>query len=195
MNLIPMVIEQTNRGERGYDIYSLLLKDRILFLGSEVDDMVANSLIAQMLYLQAQDEDAEISLYINSPGGSVTAGLAIYDMIQMIKCPVATFCLGQASSMGSLLLTAGSKGRRFAMPNARIMLHQPWTGGIGGQVTDVQIAAKELQDTKDRLTAIYSKHTGQSLEVLKEKMERDLYLSPEEAIKLGVIDKLVTLNK
>lgn len=195
MNLVPMVIETTNRGERGYDIYSLLLKDRILFLGCEVDDDVSNSLIAQMLYLQAQDEDAEISFYINSPGGSVTAGLAIYDMMQMIKCPVATYCLGQASSMGSLLLAAGTKGRRFSMPNARIMIHQPSVHGIGGQVTDVEIAAKEMTKTKQELTKIYAKHTGKDAQLLIDKMERDCYLSPQEAIDLGLVDKIVKMSK
>lgn len=195
MNLIPMVIENTGRGERGYDIYSLLLKERILFLGSEVDDMVANSLIAQMLFLQAQDEEAEISMYINSPGGSVTAGLAIYDTMQMVKCPIATYCLGQASSMGSLLLTAGTQGRRFSMPNSRIMIHQPWSGGVGGQVTDIQIIAKELQYTKEHLTQIYAKHTGKSVGELTAMMERDKYLSAEDSIKLGLIDKLVKMNK
>ncbi|HBI00983.1 MAG TPA: ATP-dependent Clp protease proteolytic subunit [Flavobacterium sp.] len=195
MNLVPMVIEQTNKGERGYDIYSLLLKDRILFLGSEVDDMVANSLIAQMLFLSAQDPTAEISFYINSPGGSVTDGLAIYDVMQMVKCPIATYCLGQACSMGSLLLAAGTPGRRFAMPNARIMIHQPHAHGLGGQVTDIQIAAREMQDTKEKLTAIYAKHTGKTVAELTEKMERDLFLDPTEAINLGLIDKIVKMNK
>lgn len=195
MNLVPMVIEQTNRGERGYDIYSLLLKDRVLFLGSEVDDDVSNSLIAQMLYLQAQDPAAEISMYINSPGGSVTAGLAIYDVMQYIKCPIATYCLGQACSMGSLLLSAGTKGRRFAMPNARVMIHQPSAHGLSGQVTDIQIMAKEMEDTKKRLTAIYAKHTGKTAEELRDKMERDLFLTPDESIALGLIDQVVKMKK
>ena len=195
MNLIPMVIETTNRGERGYDIYSLLLKERILFLGSEVDEMVANSLVAQMLFLQAQDPDGEISLYINSPGGSVTDGMAIYDMMQYISCPVATYCIGQACSMGSLLLMAGTKGRRFIMPSARVMIHQPSVYGIGGQVTDVEIAAKEMSKMKKSLTEVYVKHTGKDYDTLHAAMERDNFLSPDEAIALGLVDKVIKMSK
>ena len=190
MNLIPMVIEQTNKGERGYDIYSRLLKDRILFLGCEVDDDISNSLIAQMLFLDMDSEDP-IHMYINSPGGSVTAGLAIYDMMKTVKCEVRTYVLGQASSMGSLLLAAGTKGHRYAMPNARIMIHQPSVYGIGGQVTDVEIAAREMTKTKEQLTNIYVEHTGKDYQTLFNAMERDNYLSPQQAIDLGLVDKLV----
>lgn len=194
MNLIPMVIEQTNKGERGYDIYSRLLKDRILFLGCEVDDDIANSLIAQMLFLDTDGKDP-IHLYINSPGGSVTAGLAIYDMMKTVNCDVYTYVLGQASSMGSLLLAAGTAGHRYAMPNARIMIHQPSVYGIGGQVTDVEIAAREMTKTKQQLTDIYVKHTGKTYQELYDLMERDKFLSPEEAIQLGLVDHLVKQNR
>ena len=194
MNLIPMVIEQTNKGERGYDIYSRLLKDRILFLGCEVDDDISNSLIAQMLFLDMDSEDP-IHMYINSPGGSVTAGLAIYDMMKTVKCEVRTYVLGQASSMGSLLLAAGTKGHRYAMPNARIMIHQPSVYGIGGQVTDVEIAAREMTKTKEQLTNIYVEHTGKDYQTLFNSMERDNYLSPQQAIDLGLVDKLVKQSR
>jgi len=194
MNLIPMVIEQTNKGERGYDIYSRLLKDRIIFLGCEVDDDIANALIAQLLFLDVDSQDP-IHLYINSPGGSVTAGLAIYDMMKTVNCEVRTYCLGQASSMGSLLLAAGTQGQRYAMPNSRIMIHQPSVYGIGGQVTDVQIMAKEMEKTKEQLTNIYVKHTGKSYQELYDLMERDKFLSPEDAIALGLVDKLVKQNR
>lgn len=190
MNLVPMIIENTNRGERGYDIYSRLLKDRILFLGCEVDEDVANSLIAQMLFLDA-DSQEPIHLYINSPGGSVSAGLAIYDMMRSMKCDVRTYCLGQASSMGSLLLTAGTKGHRYAMPNSRIMIHQLSVHGISGQGTDIEIAAKEIAKTKVQLNDIYVKHTGKDAEMLKNLMERDHYMSAQESIDLGLIDKIV----
>ena len=190
MNLIPMVIENTNKGERGYDIYSRLLKDRILFLGCEVDDMVSNALIAQMLFLD-MDSEEPIHFYINSPGGSVTAGLAIYDMMRTLKCQVHTYCLGQASSMGSLLLTAGTKGHRYAMPNARIMIHQPSCYGISGQVTDIEITAKEMSKTKKQLTDIYVVHTGNEYDKLIGLMERDHYMSAQEAIDLGLVDKVI----
>lgn len=190
MNLIPMIIEQTNKGERGYDIYSRLLKDRILFLGCEVDDDISNALIAQLLFLDADNSDP-IHLYINSPGGSVTAGLAIYDMMKTVKCEVRTYCLGQASSMGSLLLAAGTAGQRYAMPNSRIMIHQPSVYGVGGQVTDIEIMAKEMTKTKKQLTEIYVTHTGKSYEELFNAMERDNFLSPKEAIELGLVDKIV----
>jgi ATP-dependent Clp protease protease subunit len=189
-----MIIEQTNRGERGYDIYSRLLKDRILILGCEVDDDVANSLIAQMLFLDVDSEEP-IHLYINSPGGSVTAGLAIYDMMKTVKCEVRTYCLGQASSMGSLLLAAGTQGQRYAMPNSRIMIHQPSVHGISGQVTDVEIAAREMTKTKKQLTEIYVNHTGQEYQKLHELMERDTYLSADEAIALGLVDKIVEQSR
>ena len=190
MNLIPMIIENTGRGERGYDIYSRLLKDRIIFLGCEVDDDIANALIAQMLFLDV-DGDDPIHMYINSPGGSVTAGLAIYDMMKTVKCQVRTYCLGQASSMGSLLLAAGTPGQRYAMPNSRIMIHQPSIYGVGGQVTDIEIMAKEMTKTKKQLTEIYVKHTGKDYNTLFNAMERDNFLSPQEAIDLGLVDKLV----
>jgi ATP-dependent Clp protease protease subunit len=191
MNLIPMVIEQTNKGERGYDIYSRLLKDRILFLGCEVDDDIANSLIAQMLFLDVDSSDP-IHLYINSPGGSVTAGMAIYDMMKTVKCEVRTYCLGQASSMGSLLLAAGTQGQRYVMPNARIMIHQPSIYGVGGQITDLELITKEMTKTKKQLTEIYVNHTGQEYQKLFDLMERDKYLSAQEAIDLGLVDKIVT---
>lgn len=197
MNLVPYVIEQTSRGERSYDIYSRLLKDRIIILGSAVTDEVANSLIAQMLFLEADNPEKDIQFYINSPGGSVTAGLAIYDMMQFVKCDVATYCLGMAASMGSLLLTAGAQGKRFAMPNSRIMIHQPHLGGggIGGQVTDIEIHAKELVKTKQRLTEIYVKHTGKDYDHLVKLMERDYYLSADEAKGFGLLDSVIEFRK
>lgn len=195
--LVPFVIEQTSRGERSYDIYSRLLKDRIIFLGSAVTDEVANSIIAQLLFLEVDSPEKDINLYINSPGGSVSAGLAIYDMLQFVKCDVATFCMGMAASMGSLLLTAGTPGKRYALPNSRIMIHQPHLGGggIGGQVTDIEIHAKELVKTKQKLTDIYVKHTGKNYDFLRETMERDHYLSPAEAKDFGLIDHVVEFRK
>ncbi len=197
MNLIPYVIEQTAKGERSYDIYSRLLKDRIVMLGSQVTDEVANSLIAQMLFLEVDNPEKDINLYINSPGGSVSAGLAIYDMMQFVKCDVATYCLGMAASMGSLLLTAGTPGKRYAMPNSRIMIHQPHLGGggIGGQVTDIEIHAKELVKTKEKLTKIYVDHTGKEFDFLAKTMERDHYLSAEESKQFGLIDHVVEFRK
>ncbi len=197
MNLIPYVIEQTSRGERSYDIYSRLLKDRIVILGSAVTDEVANSLIAQFLFLESDNPEKDINFYINSPGGSVSAGLAIYDMMQFVKCDVATYCLGMAASMGSLLLNAGTTGKRYAMPNSRIMIHQPHLGGggIGGQVTDIEIHAKELVKTKEKLTNIYVKHTGKEFDYLAKTMERDYYLSSEEAKSFGLIDNVIEFRK
>lgn len=197
MNLIPYVIEQTSRGERSYDIYSRLLKDRIIILGSAVTDEVANSLIAQILFLESDNPEKDINLYINSPGGSVSAGLAIYDMMQFVKCDIATYCLGMAASMGSLLLNAGTQGKRYAMPNSRIMIHQPHLGGggIGGQVTDIEIHAKELVKTKNKLTDIYVKHTGKDFDFLAKTMERDHYLSSEEAKVFGLIDSVIEFRK
>jgi ATP-dependent Clp protease, protease subunit len=188
--LVPMVIEQTNRGERAYDIYSRLLKDRIIFLGTPVDDMVANVIIAQLLFLESDDPDKEINLYINSPGGSVSAGLGIYDAIQHIKCPVNTTVVGLAASMGALLLAAGS-GKRYALPNSRIMIHQPILNGVGGQVTDIEITAREALKTKEQMAAILSKHTGQSVERIKEDTERDRWLSADEAKAYGLVDEVV----
>jgi ATP-dependent Clp protease, protease subunit len=197
VNLIPYVIEQSARGERSYDIYSRLLKDRIVILGSAVTDEVANSLIAQFLFLEVDNPEKDIHLYINSPGGSVSAGLAIYDMMQFVKCDVATYCLGMAASMGSLLLTAGTKGKRYAMPNSRIMIHQPHLGGggIGGQVTDIEIHAKELVKTKEKLTRIYVDHTGRDYELLAKTMERDHYMSATESKEFGLIDSVVDFRK
>lgn len=196
MALIPYVIEQTSRGERSYDIYSRLLKDRIVFMGSAVTDEVANSIIAQFLFLEVDNPEKDIHLYINSPGGSVSAGLAIYDMMQFVKCDVATYCMGMAASMGSLLLNAGAKGKRYALPNSRIMIHQPWVqGGIGGQVTDIEIQAKELGKTKEKLTRIYQKHTGRDFDHLVRTMERDYYLDAVEAKEFGLIDTVVEVRK
>lgn len=185
--LVPMVIEQTNRGERAYDIYSRLLKDRIIIVGTPIDDVSANLIIAQLLFLEAEDPAKDISMYVNSPGGMVTAGLAIYDTIQYIKSDVSTICIGQASSMGAVLLSAGAQGKRFALPNARIMIHQP-LGGFQGQATDIGIHAKEILRTRERLNQILAKHTGQSLERIQLDTERDYFLSGEEAKEYGLID-------
>jgi ATP-dependent Clp protease protease subunit len=195
--LIPYVIEQTSKGERSYDIYSRLLKDRIIILGSTVTDEVANSIIAQFLFLEVDNPEKDIHLYINSPGGSVSAGLAIYDMMQFLKCDVATYCMGMAASMGSFLLMAGAKGKRYSLPNTRIMIHQPHLGGggIGGQVTDIEIHAQELVKNKQKLTRIYAEHTGQEYQRLTDMMERDRYLSPVEAKELGLIDHIVESRK
>ena len=188
----PIVIEQTSKGERQYDIYSRLLLDRILFLGTQVNDVVSNLLVAQMLFLEQSDEKAPIHLYINSPGGSVYSGLAIYDIMQHIKCPVYTYCVGMAASMGSLLLQAGEKGHRYSMPNSRIMIHQP-LGGARGQASDIQIQAKEISDLKEQLTNIYVKHISKdiSYEEYEKAMDRDNYLSPQDAMDLGLIDKII----
>jgi len=195
--LIPMVIEQTSRGERSYDIYSRLLKDRIILLGSAVDDNVANSIIAQMLFLEMENPEKDISIYINSPGGSVTAGLAIYDIMQFVKCDVSTVCLGMAASMGAFLLAAGAKGKRYTLPNARIMIHQPLImgGGISGQVSDIEITAKELIRTKAKMNEILAKHTGQDIHVLEKATDRDNYLSAEDAKKFGLVDEVVASRK
>jgi len=195
--LIPYVIENTSKGERSYDIYSRLLKDRIVILGSAVTDEVANSLIAQFLFLEVDNPEKDIHLYINSPGGSVSAGLAIYDMMQFVKCDVATYCLGMAASMGSLLLMAGTNGKRYSMPNGRIMFHQPHLGGggIGGQVTDIEIHARELVKTKEKLTQIYVDHTGKDFKTLAATMERDHYMSAVEAKAMGLVDHVVEFRK
>jgi ATP-dependent Clp protease protease subunit len=192
--LVPMVVEQTGRGERGYDIYSRLLVDRIVFLGTPVDDMVSNLIIAQLLFLQMTDPKKDIHLYINSPGGSVTAGLAIYDTMQFLTCDVNTYCIGQAASMGAVLLTAGTKGKRFALPNARIMIHQPW-GGVQGQATDISIQAKEILRLKDRLNEILANHTGKSVEDIARDTDRDRFLSSEEAKDYGLVDQVVVSRK
>ena len=189
-NLIPMVVEQTNRGERAYDIYSRLLKERIIFLTGPVNDSVASLITAQLLFLESENPKKEISFYINSPGGLVTSGLGIYDTIQYIKPPVSTLCIGQASSMGSFLLAAGEKGKRFSLPNSRIMVHQP-SAGYQGQATDIEIHAKEIMAMKNRLNQIYAKHTKKGEEEIKEALERDKFMNPEEAKKFGLIDKVV----
>ena len=189
-NLIPMVVEQTNRGERAYDIYSRLLKERIIFLVGPVNDNVATLVIAQLLYLESENTKKEISFYINSPGGLVTSGLGIYDTMQYIKPPVSTLCIGQASSMGSFLLAAGEKGKRFSLPNSRIMVHQP-SAGFQGQATDIEIHAKEILSLKKRLNKIYSKHTKKSEPDIKKALERDKFMTPEEAKQFGLIDEVV----
>lgn len=189
-----MVVEQTGRGERGYDIYSRLLVDRIVFLGTPVDDMVSNLIIAQLLFLQMTDPKKDIHLYINSPGGSVTAGLAIYDTMQFLTCDVNTYCIGQAASMGAVLLAAGTKGKRYGLPNARIMIHQPW-GGVQGQATDISIQAKEILRLKDRLNEILAKHTGKSVEDIGKSTDRDNFMSADEAKTFGLVDQVVASRK
>jgi ATP-dependent Clp protease protease subunit len=193
--LVPMVIEQTSRGyERAYDIYSRLLKDRIIFIGTPIDDNIANLIIAQMLFLQMEDVNKEINVYINSPGGSVTAGLAIYDTIQFVKCDVSTYCIGQASSMGALLLCAGTKGKRHALPNSRIMIHQPW-GGVQGAAADISIQAKEILNMRDRINAILAQHTGQAIEKVQKDTDRDYFMSASEAKDYGLVDEVIMSTK
>jgi ATP-dependent Clp protease protease subunit len=188
--LIPMVIEQTNRGERAYDIYSRLLKDRIIFIGTPIDDVVSNVIIAQLLFLEAEDPEKDINVYVNTPGGLVTAGLAIYDTMQYVKPSIATICVGQAASMGALLLTAGSKGKRYALPNSRIMIHQP-RGGFEGQATDIGIQAEEIIKIRNRLDEIMAKHTSQPVEKVHKDSERDYFMSAEEAKVYGLIDEVI----
>ena len=193
--LVPMVIEQTPRGyERAYDIYSRLLKERIVFIGTPIDDMVANLIIAQMLFLQMEEANKEISVYINSPGGSVTAGLAIYDTMQFIKPDVSTYCIGQATSMGAILLSAGTKGKRFALPNSRIMIHQPW-GGIQGAAEDISRHAKEILKLRDEINQILANHTGQSLERIQKDTDRDYFMSAQEAKAYGLVDEVIMTKK
>ena len=194
MNLIPTVIETTNRAERAYDIYSRLLKDRIIMLGSQIDDNVANSIVSQLLFLQAQDSEKDIYLYINSPGGSVTAGFAIYDTIQHIKPDVQTICIGMAASMGSFLLAAGAKGKRFALPNAEVMIHQP-LGGAQGQATEIEIAANHILKTREKLNRILSERTGQSIEKIQQDTDRDNFLTAAEAKEYGLIDEVMEPEK
>ena len=189
--IIPTVIEQTHRGERGWDIFSRLLKDRIVFLGTPVVDDVANIIIAQLLFLESEDPDKDIMLYVNSPGGSVTAGLAIYDTMQYVRCDVATICMGQASSMGSFLLMAGEKGKRYSLPHARILIHQPSISGFEGQATDLDIRAKEILRTRDKLNELYQLHTGMPIERIRRYMERDYYMSAGEAREYGLIDEVI----
>jgi ATP-dependent Clp protease protease subunit len=187
----PIVIEQTPRGERSYDIYSRLLKDNIIFLGTAIDDNVANAIVAQMLFLESEDPDKDIQIYINSPGGSVTAGLAIYDTMQFVKNDIVTYCIGQCASMGAHLLAAGTKGKRFALPNARIMIHQP-SGGAQGQATEIEITFKEIQRLKENLAATFAKHTGQPLKKVIKDMDRDFFMSAEEALDYGIVDKVLS---
>jgi ATP-dependent Clp protease protease subunit len=194
MSIIPIVIEQTGRTERAYDIYSRLLKDRIVFIGTAIDDMVANIVIAQLLFLQTEDPDKDIHLYINSPGGIVSSGLAIYDTMQYVKPDIGTYCIGQAASMGALLLSAGTKGKRFALPHSRIMLHQPM-GGFQGQATDIEIHAREILRMKDTLNMIISRHTGQSLEKIQADTDRDFFMSGEEAKEYGIVDGVISSMK
>jgi len=189
--LVPMVVEQTGRGERAYDIYSRLLKERIIFLGTEINDDVSNLVIAQLLFLQSEDADKDISMYINSPGGVVTAGMAIYDTMQFVKCPITTYCMGQAASMGAVLLAAGAKGKRFALPNSRIMIHQP-LGGAQGQATDIEIQTKEILRMKKRLNEILADHTGKPIKTIEKDTDRDFFMSAEEAVKYGLVDEVVT---
>ncbi len=190
MNLIPTVVEKTQRGERVYDIYSRLLKERIIFLAGPIDDVVANSVIAQLLFLASQDSKKDIQLYVNSPGGSVTAGLAIYDTMQYVNCPISTVCVGMAASMGATLLAAGAKGKRFALPNAEILLHQV-AGGVTGQAVEIEITARQIIKIKDKLNKILAKHTGQSLSKVEKDTDRDFYLSSDEAKKYGIIDEVI----
>jgi ATP-dependent Clp protease protease subunit len=189
-----MVIEQTGRGERAYDIYSRLLKDRIIFVGTPIDDNVANIVIAQLLFLQMEEVNKDISIYVNTPGGSVTSGLAIYDTMQFVKCDVATYCVGQATSMGALLLAAGTKGKRYALPNSRIMIHQPW-GGVQGAAADISIQAKEILRMRDTLEQVLVRHTGQSLDRIKKDSDRDYFMSANEAKEYGIIDEVIVAKE
>lgn len=191
MQLIPMVVEQTNRGERAYDIFSRLLKDSIIFIGTPIDDQIANLVIAQMLFLEAEDPDRDIMLYINSPGGVVTAGMAIYDTMQFIKPDVQTICIGQAASVAAVLLASGTKGKRFSLPNARILIHQPWLQGLGGQATDIDIHARELLRTRERLNQLLASHCGQPLKRIQDDTERDYIMSPDQGKEYGIIDDVI----
>jgi ATP-dependent Clp protease protease subunit len=189
--VVPTVVEQTHRGERGWDLFSRLLKDRIIFLGSAIDDDLANVVVAQLLFLESEDPDKDVMMYVNSPGGEVSAGLAIYDTMQCLRCPVATICVGQAASMASFLLAAGAKGKRQALPHARIMIHQP-LAGMRGQASDIEIHAREILHTRDTINALYARHTGQPVERIKRDTERDNFMSPEEAKDYGLIDQLLS---
>ncbi len=189
--LVPMVIETTGKGERAYDIYSRLLKDRIVFIGTPIDDVIANLIIAQILFLNMEDPGKDINVYVNSPGGSVTAGLAIYDTMRFVKCDVATYCLGQAASMGALLLAAGTKGKRFALPNSRVMIHQPW-GGTQGTASDIHIQAKEILKLKEQLNKILASHTGKPVEQIEKDTDRDYFMSADEAKNYGLVDNVIT---
>lgn len=188
---VPMVIEQNAKGERAYDIYSRLLKDRVIFIGEEIEPHMSSLVVAQLLFLQSEDPDKDISMYINSPGGSVTDGLAIYDTMQFVKCDIATYCVGQASSMGAVLLAAGAKGKRYSLPNSRIMIHQPM-GGMSGQASDIKIHAEEMLKVRDNLISIMSKHCGKDKKVLENDMDRDYFMSAEEARKYGIVDEVIS---
>jgi len=192
MQLVPMVVEQTNRGERAYDIFSRLLKDSIIFIGTPIDDTVANLAIAQLLFLEAEDPDRDIVMYINSPGGSITAGLAIYDTMQFIKPDVQTYCIGQAASIAAVILAAGTKGKRFSLPNSRILIHQPWMSGLAGQATDIDIHAREILRMRERLNEILAKHTGQPLKRIQEDTERDYIMTAEQGREYGIIDEVIS---
>jgi len=191
MVLIPMVVEQTSRGERAYDIYSRLLKDNVIFLGQPIDDTVSNLIIAQMLFLEAENPEKDISIYINSPGGSITAGLAIYDTMQYVKPDIATICIGQAASMAAVLLAAGNKGKRYALPNSRVLIHQPWLQGLGGQATDIDIHAKDILRQRHRLNEILAHHTGQAVEKIARDTDRDYILQANEAVEYGIVDQVI----
>jgi len=193
MSLVPIVVERTGRGERAYDIYSRLLKDRIIFIGDEINDLTASLVIAQMLFLQLENKDQDISVYVNSPGGSITAGLAIYDTMQFVSNDVATYCLGQAASMGAVLLSAGTKGKRFILPNSRVLIHQPW-GGFQGTATDISIHAEEILKLKKKLNEILAHHTGQAVERIEKDTDRDRYMSAEEAKAYGIVDEVLTTS-
>jgi ATP-dependent Clp protease protease subunit len=195
MTLVPMVVEQTNRGERAYDIYSRLLRDNIIFIGTPIDDTIANLVTAQLLFLEAEDPEKDVSLYINSPGGSVTAGMAIYDTMQFIRPDVATICIGHAASMAALLLLAGTPGKRFALPNSRVLIHQPWMGGLSGQATDIDIHAREILRIRASQNEIMAKHTGQPLEKVERDVERDFWMSAQQAREYGIVDEIIYKHK
>ncbi len=195
MTLIPMVVEQTNRGERAYDIYSRLLRDNIIFIGTPIDDNVANLVTAQLLFLEAEDPEKDVSLYINSPGGVVTAGMAIYDTMQFIRPDVATICIGQAASVAALLMSAGTPGKRFALPNSRVLIHQPTMGGLSGQATDIDIHAREILRIRASLNEIMAKHTGQPLEKVERDVERDFWMSAQQALEYGILDEIIQKHK
>ena len=195
MTLIPMVVEQTNRGERAYDIYSRLLRDNIIFIGTPIDDNVANLVTAQLLFLEAEDPEKDVSLYINSPGGSISAGLAVYDTMQFIRPDVATICIGQAASLAALLLSAGTPGKRFCLPNSRLLIHQPWMGGLSGQATDIDIHAREILRVRASLNEIMAKHTGQPLEKIERDVERDFWMGAQQAREYGIIDEIIFKHK
>ncbi len=195
MALIPMVVEQTNRGERAYDIYSRLLRDNIIFIGTPIDDSIANLVTAQLLFLEAEDPEKDVQLYINSPGGSVTAGMAIYDTMQLIRPEVATFCIGQAASIAALLLAAGTPGKRFALPNSRVLIHQPTMGGLSGQATDIDIHAREILRVRAKLNEILAKHTGQPVEKIEHDVERDFWMSAQQGHEYGIIDEIIFKRK